>query len=62
MKTVGIVEFTRETGYSVKHITEQVHCGRIPASKIKGKWAISEKLVQIWKDRRKTYLSLRASL
>ncbi len=62
MKTVSIVEFAVKTGYSTKHITEQIQCGRIPASKVKGKWFISRKLVQVWKDRRKTYLMLRSSL
>ena len=57
-----IVQFAQKTGYSTKHITEQVHCGRIPAVKQKGKWVISKDLVQQWKDRRKMYQILRASL
>jgi hypothetical protein len=59
---VDIIKFAKKTGYSTKHISEQIQCGRIPAFKLKGKWVISSKLVQVWKDRRKMYKTLRASL
>ena len=39
---VGIYEFARETGHSVKHIYEQIRLGKIPAKKLGRKWQIPQ--------------------
>lgn len=39
---VGIYEFARETGYSVKHVYEQIRTGKLPAKKLGRKWQIAE--------------------
>jgi helix-turn-helix protein len=40
--TIGIYEYAREVGHSVKHIYEQVRLGKLPAKKIGRKWMIAE--------------------
>jgi excisionase family DNA binding protein len=37
---LGIYEFARETGHSVKHIYEQIRLGKLPAKKMGRKWQI----------------------
>jgi excisionase family DNA binding protein len=39
---VGIYEFARQTGHSVKHIYEQIRLGKITAKKLGRKWQIPE--------------------
>jgi len=39
---VGIYEFARTTGHSVKHIYEQIRLGKIPAQKLGRKWQIKK--------------------
>lgn len=41
---VGIYEYARETGHSVKHIYEQIRLGKIPAKKMgtRGTWQIKK--------------------
>lgn len=43
MKYLGIYEFAKATGHSVKHIYEQIRLGKLPAQKIDRKWKIAEK-------------------
>ena len=40
---VGIYEYAKATGHSVKHIYEQIRLGKIPAKKMgnRGVWQIS---------------------
>ncbi len=47
-ETVGIYEYARETGYSVKHIYEQIRMGKIPAQKMgrRGVWRIKKTVLE----------------
>lgn len=40
--SIGIYDYARAVGHSVKHIYEQVRLGKLPAKKIDGKWKIAE--------------------
>ena len=46
--TVGIYEYARGTGYSPKHIYEQIRMGKIPAQKMgkRGVWRIAKAYYQ----------------
>jgi len=43
-ETVGIYEYARGTGYSAKHVYEQIRMGKIPAQKMGNRqvWRISK--------------------
>ena len=41
MKGMGIYEYARATGHSVKHIYELIRLGKLPAKKTKRKWIIT---------------------
>lgn len=44
---IGIYEYAKATGYSVKHIYEQIRLGKIPAKKMgpRGTWQISKSVL-----------------
>lgn len=45
---VGIYEYAKATGHSVKHIYEQIRLGKIPAKKMgnRGVWQISKAVLE----------------
>lgn len=44
--TVGIYDYAKATGHSVKHIYEQIRLGKIPAKKNeRGVWQIKRKIL-----------------
>lgn len=44
--SVGIYEYAKATGHSVKHIYEQIRLGKIPAKKdARGTWQINRKIL-----------------
>jgi hypothetical protein len=45
LDSVGIYEYAKAVGHSVKHIYEQIRLGKIPAKKIDGKWQIQRKIL-----------------
>lgn len=46
-ETVGIYDYAKAVGHSVKHIYEQIRLGKIPAKKdARGKWQISKKVLE----------------
>lgn len=50
MKRIGLIEFAKRSGYTVRHIREQVQLGTIPALKDNtGRWKIKASLLKQWK-------------
>jgi hypothetical protein len=45
---VGIYEYAKATGHSVKHIYEQIRLGKIPAKKMgnRGVWQIARSILE----------------